>query len=222
MLDDYVFLAWGLLELYETSFVNFYLQEALTLTDIALTHFWDNEAGGFFQTAHDVEELPARQKDFQDGAIPSGNSVGLANLLSLARMTGRMELEEKGRRIIEAFAAAVAQSPSAYTHFLQGAAGLLNPASEIVIVGDPQAEDTKHMTQSLRALYEPNSVLLFKNSRDPAADISGLAPFTEDHAPLRGQATAYVCTDFRCELPTTDVNEAVRRIQNHGGRRVTT
>jgi uncharacterized protein YyaL (SSP411 family) len=222
LLDDYVFLVWGLLELYEASFVNTYLQEALTLTDIALAHFWDNDSGGFFQTAHDGEKLPARQKDFQDGAIPSGNSVGLPNLLRLARMTGRMELEEKGRKLIKAFAAAIAQAPSAYTHFLQGAAGLLNPASEIVIVGDPEAADTKKMVKTLWALYEPNSVMLFKNSHDPEEDLSGIAPFTEDHAPLRDQATAYVCTDFRCELPTTDVNEAVRRIQNHGGRRVTT
>jgi uncharacterized protein YyaL (SSP411 family) len=222
MLDDYAFLAWGLLELYEASFVNAYLQEALTLTDIALTYFWDNEADGFFQTAHDGEELPARQKDFQDGAIPSGNSVALSNLLRLARMTGRIELEEKGRRLTEAFAAAVAQTPSAYTHFLQAAAGLFNPASEIVIVGDPEAANTKKMIKTLWTLYEPNSVMLFKNSHDPEEGLSGIAPFTKDHAPLRGQATAYVCTDFRCELPTTDVNEAVRRIQNHGGRRVTT
>ena len=222
LLDDYVFLAWGLLELYEASFVNAYLQEALTLIDTALDHFWDNDAGGFFQTAHEGEELPARQKNFQDGAIPSGNSVALANLLRLSRMTGRMELEEKGRKLIKAFAAAIAQAPSAYTHFLQGAAGLLNPASEIVIVGDPEAADTKKMVKTLWTLYEPNSVMLFKNSHDPEEDLSGIAPFTEDHAPLRDQATAYVCTDFRCELPTTDVNEAVRRIQNHGGRRVTT
>ena len=103
------------------SLLNAYLQEALQLTDLALTHFWDNKAGGFFQTAHDGEELPARQKDFQDGAIPSGNSVALTNLARLARMTGRMELEEKGRQLVAAFAAAVAQTPTAYTHFLQAA-----------------------------------------------------------------------------------------------------
>ena len=220
LLDDYAFLVWGLLELYEASFVNTYLQEALTLTDIALAHFWDNDSGGFFQTAHDGEELPARQKDFQDGAIPSGNSVGLANLRRLARMTGRMELDEKGRQLVKAFAAAVVQSPAAYTHFLQGAEGQLNPAGEIVIVGDPQAADTKEMIQALRTLYEPNSLLLFKNSLDPADGIGELAPYTKHHTPLRGQATAYVCTDFRCELPTTDIGEAVRRMQNNGSRRV--
>ncbi len=222
MLDDYAFLAWGLLELYEASFVNKYLQDALTLTDITLTHFWDNESGGFFQTPHDGEELLTRQKDFQDGAIPSGNSVALANLLRLARMTGRMELDEKGRQLVKAFAAAVGQSPGAYTYFLQGATGLLTPAREIVIVGNPQAGDTKEMLRTIRTLYMPDSVLLFKNSLDPEDGIGRLAPYTEHHTPLRGQATAYVCTDFRCELPTTDIGEAVRRIQNNTGGHLTT
>ncbi len=222
LLDDYIFLIWGLLELYEASFINKYLQEALTLTDITLAHFWDNDSGGFFQTPDDGEELLFRQKDFQDGAIPSGNSVGLANLLRLARMTGRMELDEKGRQLVKAFAAAVVQSPAAYTHFLQGAEALLNPTGEIVIVGDPQAEDTKEMIQALRTLYEPNSILLFKNGLDPADGIGRLAPYTKHHTPLRGQATAYVCADFRCELPTTDIGETIRRIQNHGGRRLST
>jgi uncharacterized protein YyaL (SSP411 family) len=56
-------------------------------------------------------------------------------------------------------------------------------------------------------------VLLFKNSRDQTDGICRLAPFTEHHTALRGQATAYVCADFRCELPTNDITEAVRRIQ---------
>ena len=78
------------------------------------------------------------------------------------------------------------------------------------------------MIQALRTLYKPNSVLLFKNSRDPADDIGRLAPYTEHHRTLRGQATAYVCADFRCELPTTDIGEAVRRMQNNGDRCVPT
>jgi len=218
MLDDYVFLVWGLIELYEASLVSRYLQEALMLTDITLTLFWDKEEGGFFQTPADGEELLVRRKDIQDGAIPSGNSVALANLLRLARMTGRSDLEEKARQMLSTFAAAVEKNPDAFTQFLQGVDLVLNPGCEIVIVGDPLAPDTQKMVRAFGKLYAPHAVLLFKNNRDAADNINSLARFTEDYSTIRGRATAYVCADFRCELPTTDIDEAVRLVENHATR----
>jgi len=90
-LDDYAFLTWGLIELYETTFHARWLDEALALLDESLDHFWDGDEGGFFLTADDGEELIVRPKEISDGAKPSGNSVQLANLLRLARLTCRTE-----------------------------------------------------------------------------------------------------------------------------------
>ncbi|MBN2447083.1 MAG: thioredoxin domain-containing protein, partial [Phycisphaerae bacterium] len=101
-LDDYAFVVWGLLELYEAAFEVRDLEAALTLTRQMLEHFWDEDAGGLFFTADDGEELPLRTKTAYDGAIPSGNSVAMLNLLRLARITGDAEFERKASAIASA------------------------------------------------------------------------------------------------------------------------
>jgi uncharacterized protein YyaL (SSP411 family) len=219
MLDDYAFLVWGLIELYEASFVPRYLREALMLTDITLSAFWDQEKGGFFQTPADGEKLLVRRKEIQDGAIPAGNSVALINLLRLARMTGRSDLEDKARQMVGTFAAAADKNPDAFTQFLQGVDLVLGPGCEIVIVGDPRTPDTKRMVQALGRLYAPHAVLLFKDNTAAADDIRSLAELTEDYTTIGGRATAYVCADFQCELPTVDIDEAVRQVESHAVRR---
>jgi len=95
MLDDYAFLIWGLLELYEATFEAATLKTALELADNTVNHFHDEKDGGFFFTADDGEEILFRQKDSYDGAIPSGNSLIMLDLLRLSRITGRSDLEQK-------------------------------------------------------------------------------------------------------------------------------
>ncbi len=94
-LDDYAFMVWGLLNLYEASFDERYLQAAIELERKSIALFWDNEKGGVFLTADDAEALLARPKESDDGAIPSGNAVQLLNLLRIARITADTQLESK-------------------------------------------------------------------------------------------------------------------------------
>ncbi|MHA2429129.1 MAG: thioredoxin domain-containing protein [Candidatus Hermodarchaeia archaeon] len=94
-LDDYAFMIWGLLELYETTLEPEYLQKAVELNAELLTHFWDDVGGGFYFTSDDAEDLLVRKKDAYDGAIPSGNSVAMLNLLRLARITAESERHHK-------------------------------------------------------------------------------------------------------------------------------
>jgi uncharacterized protein YyaL (SSP411 family) len=86
-LNDYAFMVWGLLEVYEATFAVSYLKDAINLNDRMLKHFWDSQNGGFYLTADDAEELIVRSKVIYDGAIPSGNSVAAMNLLRLAGLT---------------------------------------------------------------------------------------------------------------------------------------
>ncbi len=103
-LDDYAFFIWGLIDLYEATFEARYLQAAITLNRDLLDHFWDETGeGGFFFSADDGEALLLRQKELYDGALPSGNSVALHNLLRLARMTANADFEKKAARIGKAF-----------------------------------------------------------------------------------------------------------------------
>jgi uncharacterized protein YyaL (SSP411 family) len=201
--DDYAFLAWGLLELYETTFDVRHLQIARDLTRIMTRHFWDDAQGGLYFTAVDGEKLLVRPKELYDGALPSGNSVALWNLLRLARLTADTAFEEKAAALSRAFAGQVADSPIAYTQFLVGLDFAIGPSYEVVIVGKPHHTSAEDLLRALRSRYIPNKVVLFRPEGD-TPPIAALAAFTKDMAGRDGRATVYVCRDYACEQPTTD------------------
>jgi uncharacterized protein len=136
-LDDYAFLIWGLIELYEATFEPSHLQTALSLNDDLLKHFWDDKNGGFYFIAADNEHLLVRKKEIYDGAVPSGNSVAMLNLLRLARMTANHGLEEKAALIGRTFSQEVIGSPAAYTQLMVAVDFGLGPTHELVIVKIP-------------------------------------------------------------------------------------
>ena len=206
-LDDYAFIIWGLIELYELTFDSTYLRHALSFTDLLITHFWDAEQGGFFFTPDDGETLIVRQKEIYDGAIPSGNSVSMLNLLRLGRMTGRVDLEEKGARVASAFSRKVEAFPPAFTQLLVGIDFSVGPLHEVVIVGEPGADDTARLARALRTRFIPNKVVVFRPASEEVCEITNLAPYTKSHTALEKKATAFVCSNYSCQLPTTDVGE---------------
>ncbi len=205
--DDYAFLIWGMLELYETTFKVRYLQIGLDLNRDLIKHFWDVDNGGFYFTADDGEKLLVRQKEIYDGAIPSGNSVEMLNLLRLGRITANSHLEEKAAKIGRAFSRSVKQSPSAYTQLMVAADFGVGPSYEVVIAGKSQAKDTKEMLKAIRRQFIPNKVVILRPTEQESPDIDHLAEFTKHHLSIEGKATAYVCLNYNCRLPTTDVNK---------------
>jgi len=203
-LEDYAFMVWGVLDLYESNFEIRNLQRAVELNEQMLEHFWDEEGGGLYFTADDVQGLPVRSKEIYDGAIPSGNSAAILNLLRLARITGRVEWEEKASLIARAFSTRVQRGPSAHALLLCALDFGFGPSHEVVIAGESGGADTSEMLDALRGIFAPNKVVLFRPSGEGDAPITGIAPFTEKQTVLGGKATAYVCQNHRCELPTND------------------
>ncbi|MFC1822754.1 thioredoxin domain-containing protein [Thermodesulfobacteriota bacterium] len=212
-LDDYVFLVWGLIELYEATFDARYLKTARQVNQDAIRHFWDDQAGGFYFTADDSEQLIVRKKEINDGAIPSGNSVGMLNLLRLSRFFGDPELEETATGIGRAFSETVKQFPSGYTQLMVSADFGEGPSYEVVIAGDPQAEDTKAMLKALRSRFIPNKVIILRPTNGKSAVIDSLAEFVKYHVSLDGKATAYVCLNQTCKAPTTEIDEMLEMIK---------
>lgn len=208
--DDYAFLIWGLLELYETVFDVYYLDAALELNNEMIKYFWDERDGGFYFTADDAEKLIIRQKEIYDGAIPSGNSVAVLNLFRLARITADSDHEDKAYKIMRAFSRDVKSVPSGYTQMMVGLDFGLGPSYEVVIVGKQEADDTQNMLQSLRKHFIPNKAVIFKPVDQKVPDITRLAKYTEYHSSIDGKATAYVCRDFACKMPVTDTKEMLQ------------
>ena len=208
--DDYAFLIWGLLELYETVFDVDYLQTALDLNSEMIKYFWDEKDGGFYFTAEDAEELIVRQKEIYDGAIPSGNSVAVSNLFRLSRITANTDFEDKANKIMLAFSKDVESAPSGYTQMMVALGFGIGPSYEIVIVGNPEADDTKEMLSSLGKHFIPYKVILLKHDGQETADITKIAEYTEYHSSFDGKATAYVCLDFACKMPVTNTEEMLK------------
>ena len=207
--DDYAFMIWGLLELYESTFDIEYLKAALSLQSDMDKGFWDDKNGGYYFTSNDAEELISRQKEIYDGAIPSGNSVAGVNLLKFSRITGDVEYEQKAAKLGKAFSETIESGPMAYTLFMTGLDLGLGPSYEVVIVGNPDNDDTKAMIEALRKTYSPNKVVLLRENSDDA-EITGIAEFTKAQLSMEGKATAYVCLNHVCNLPTTDVNKMIK------------
>ena len=201
-IDDYAFLVKGLIDLYESGFEPARLERALGLTAQAVERLWDGKEGGFFFAAADPD-IAVRRKEIYDGAVPSGNSVMLANLLRLARLTGRSDLDELASRQARAFAAEVGGHPRMHTEFLRGLDFALGPTHEIVIVGQRGDKATEELLAALRGIYVPNAVVLFKPSDEPGAaeKLARLAPFTKGMDAGGGAAAAHVCYSGACLRP---------------------
>ena len=204
-LDDYAFLVWGLLELYEATFEIRYLKAALELNEYLLIHFRDNEAGGFYITSDDSENILIRKKDIYDGAVPSGNSAAMLNLIRLCRITADPELERKAQDIGQAFSRIVRQAPAGYTMLMSALDFTLGPSSEIVIAGDLKADDTMDMLKVLRKKFIPNKVVIFRPDGD--SEITRISDYTKSLSSKGGKATVYVCRNFSCQLPVTEPGE---------------
>jgi len=215
-LDDYAFLIWGLIELYEASFRTEYLRSALDLARDLVSRFEDEEGGGFYFTPDDGEDLILRKKDGHDGALPAGNAVAILDLLRLARITGESKLEDIASKAFNAFAAQARGAPAAHLHLLSALDFALGPASEVVIAGSADSPETEEMLKALRSNFHPRKVVLL---RPPGEDqkIAGIAEFTRAMEMVDGEATAYVCSGGVCQQPTTDPEEMLSRLGSPAG-----
>jgi hypothetical protein len=191
-LDDYAFLVWGLVEIYEACFEDRYLQAALELNKTMVARFWDEKAGGFYFTAKGTENAVARIKEVYDGAVPSGNSVALSNLLRLARLTGELAYEKMASQIIKVFSEDAQRAPAAHTFMLLGVDFAFGPTYNVILVGDLHEDSMQSMLKALKANYLPNMVV---SLRQPGA--AGLG-----YEKIEDEATAYVCRDQTCMPPT--------------------
>jgi hypothetical protein len=167
-------------------------------------YFRDEKDGGFFFTPTDAEELLTRPKELYDGAIPSGNSVAFINTLRLSRFTGDAEMDERAHEIYRAFGAQANALPTAFTQFLSGLDFAIGPASEVIIAGKMDHLDTQKLLKALRRSFVPNKTVIFHPEGSAEQDIETIAPFVQPHHSINGQATAYVCLNFTCSLPTND------------------
>lgn len=214
-LQDYAFLGMGLLDLFDASGDERWLSFAMELTSIQIDLFSDQMHGGFFDSVADDLSAIVRMKEDYDGAEPTGNSVAAVNLLRLSMMLDRNDLRERALQLLETFRGRMQQIPEALPLMLTGLDLTKRESVEIVLVGHRNAPDTRRMQKEIHSRFLPNVVLIHKESHDVESLVTRALPFVADMKAIGGKATAYICQNRTCQLPTTDPAAVAEQLSNY-------
>ncbi|MFN7973296.1 MAG: thioredoxin domain-containing protein [Acidobacteriota bacterium] len=209
-LADHAFLVAALLDLYEATGDASHLEQARRIDDLIRRDFED-PAGGCFATASDAEKLLVREKPIGDDALPSGNAVELMNLERLHALTTDASYRTRADALRRASGAILASSPAYASEMVAALSRRLDDPKEIVIVVPRDRSEAKPFLDVLRATYAPSIVLSVATASDARRQARSL-PLLADRAPVQGKATAYVCREGACQLPTTDPAELSRKL----------
>lgn len=205
-LDEYSFLAEACLELHRTTQKGTYLQTAMRLTERMIQDFGD-PAGSFFFTSVQGEPLLIRPKDLYDGVTPAGNSTAVSNLLRLSQLTGRTSYREWAQQIFSSIAAEVKTQPTGFASLVSAYVRTLMQPKELILLTDTLESVEPYVSSILKQRLPELSLLV-----GPKADLLPIAPFLTDYEQMDGVPTAYLCHDFQCDRPTTNLELLLRTL----------
>ncbi|PIE90084.1 MAG: thioredoxin domain-containing protein [Acidobacteria bacterium] len=211
VLEDYAFMIYGYIELYQATFKLDTLEKAIELMNYSIDLFWDPKEGGFYQSQKQPD-LIVRLKEYYDGAIPSGNSMQIDNLLKLGHLTGNRDYLSKGRATLASFAQQIKAYPAGYSQALCALDFELGPTREVVFSLATENAEWIEIKQALGRQFHPRSVFLLRTEKN-RENLARLSPFSQFQVAVDNQLTLYCCEGFSCRAPQTDARlflEALR------------
>ena len=206
-INDYAFLIWGLINLYEATFKTIYLTRALKLAEVMVKDFYD-ENGGFFIGSKNAEKLIIRAKDYYDGAIPSGNSAAIHSLLKLGKITRNIDWINIAHKTFKAFSNQAKNNPAGFTYMLTGLLFELKSNKELIVVIDKNKHECKRILKEFKKEFHPNLIIIVKDINDKAI-VEDIAPWIDSYMVINNKPTYFVCTNFTCKQPTNDIKTAL-------------
>lgn len=206
-LEDYAFLAQGLIDLYQAGFAPKWLSEAIFLADQMIELFADRDNGGFYFAGSDAEELLFRQKPHYDGATPAGNSAAAVMLQQLASLTGRNSYLEYAQNALEYFAPALEDHGSSMAEMLIGADFSFGPRQEIVIAGASDDLRVRRLIERFYSRFLPRTVLMLRTGQSRESLLDEINPFLREQGTINGTPAAYVCENYACKEPVTGIEQ---------------
>jgi uncharacterized protein YyaL (SSP411 family) len=209
-LDDYAFYIQTQLDLFEATSDAKFLSTAVELDKYLYQNFWDENFGGYFFTSKQSEKLIARQKEIYDGAIPSGNSVQLLNLIRLNKITSIITYDELAIKQVHSFAGEINRMPSVFAQFLCGVDFLFGPSIEIIITSKSKSL-TENAMKAISKRYFPDKVIIQLNENN-LSELSGILNYLNDYK-VYDEVTIYLCRNFVCEKPFNNVDEVIKKIE---------
>ena len=198
ILDDYSFLTYGLLELFQATGKAYLLEDARHLVESMFMLFGDDQEGGFYFYGNDSEELVLRPKESYDGALPSGNAIAVHNLLTLSRLKKEPYYQDVAEKALKTFAKEIELSPKSHAAWLD--AMLQINSKPTAVIASVSAADAVPLEQVVDNNYYPFiTVIRYKGDMELAREL----PFLEDYT-IGATPTAYVCTEKQCYAPITE------------------
>jgi hypothetical protein len=202
-LPDFALVAQGLLDLYEACFDVRHVELALKLTDRMVELFSDPD-GGFFTTRTGTG-LIARVRNGSDGALPSGNSVAVMNLLKLSRLAGRDGYERLASATLRRFYPVMLDYPSGFGKMLSCLDLLLNPGKEVVLFLPSPSATANEMSEAVKSRADDYLTVVGIYGAEPDEVTERLIPIARGRKAVDRLPTAYVCSQFTCHEPVNEV-----------------
>ena len=199
--EDYACLAWGLIELFQTTGEGEWLEWAIELADLQRERFFDDRDGGWYSTTGEDADVLLRLKEDYDGAEPSATSVTTRNLIRLSQLTGDARFMDLAERTLQRYGAGLGQVVRVMPLMAANLALWHGRRSEVVVAGDSDSADFRALERVVAGTYLPWAVTLTRTER--AAALERL-PWLAAMTPNDGRATAFVCQAFACQTPTHD------------------
>jgi uncharacterized protein YyaL (SSP411 family) len=210
ILDDYAYLIWGLIELYEATFEIKYLKKAISLNNDMIDLFEDKENGGFFLYGKDSEQLILRPKECYDGAMPSGNSIAAYNLLRLSRMTGNNTLSDKLNSLFDTFSHDISNNPRYFSYLMMVFLYSTSKIKDVVIVGK-QERDIDSFIDQVNDIFSAYLTLILNNDND---EYVRLNKELDNKVSIDNKLTIYICENYSCKEPINNIDKALHEIKN--------
>jgi uncharacterized protein YyaL (SSP411 family) len=213
-LADYAFFIQGLLDLYEASFQIEWLQKAVRLTKDQIVSFYDHDRGGFFDTPGTDPTILIRMKEAYDNAEPSGNAIAILNLLRLSQIIGNVQYHEMALQSLACFSEFIEKIPQTLPQLLVAADFSLTKPVQIVFSGNRKHPLIREMVDEIHSRFLPNKILLFADGAEGQAYLNGSVPFFGNLTTVGGKQMVYICKNYTCELPTSDVETMIQTLEN--------
>ena len=206
-LDDYAYMANASIDMFEATSQPKYLVFAINLANYLLTHFWGDSINGFFFTSDNHEKLIIRPKNNYDLSMPSGNSVAAHVLLRLHHITQNTQFLEISKKIIESQVISAAENPFAFGYLLNVSYLYYQKPTEITIINDKNSKIISY----LRKKFLPESIMVIVTNQKNLNALSKY-PFFSGKEFQDNETNVFVCKNFSCSLPLSDLSEIEKEL----------
>ena len=209
-LDDYSFLIFALLEMYNASLNPKYLINAVSINDKMIDLFLDSNSNGFYLTSRDDETLITRPKSIYDSAIPSGNSLAMINLMRISHLTGNTKYNGIVDKYLNSLTGHMSDNPLSFSMLLTASVMKDSKSKELIITDSKHDHTPVELAKVLSQNYNPYLYCIYL-TKESQSDLMRVAKYLGNYE-VEEENKYYLCENYNCELPENDLDKIIEKL----------